>query len=411
MNQRLAVPTPQQMAWQDLELGMFFHFGINTYCDQEWGGGTDSPELFNPVELDARQWIRTAKEAGFKYVILTAKHHDGFCLWPTKTTEYSVRSSPWKNGQGDVVREVADGCREEGMKFGVYVSPWDRNAPCYADPAAYDDFYAEQLTELLTGYGPLVEVWFDGAGSEGREYDWKRIIGLVKQHQPDAMIFNMGAPTIRWVGNEDGVAPYPCWNTAESARVSMFTSDMNTWMEETPGWVPAECDVPIRKRHWFWHPNDEHSLHTLDHLMDLYYRSVGHGTTLLLNVSPDHRGLLPEPDTERVLEFGAAIRRRFGRPLGSASGTGSELELVLDEEALVDHVVSMEDIAYGERVRAYTIEAEVGGEWKPVAGGSAIGHKKIDRIEPTRTSRIRLRVTEEAAEPHIRSLAAYSAGE
>ncbi|WCR26715.1 alpha-L-fucosidase [Paenibacillus thiaminolyticus] len=411
MNQRLAVPTPQQMAWQDLELGMFFHFGINTYCDQEWGGGTDSPELFNPVELDARQWIRTAKEAGFKYVILTAKHHDGFCLWPTKTTEYSVRSSPWKNGQGDVVREVADGCREEGMKFGVYVSPWDRNAPCYADPAAYDDFYAKQLTELLTGYGPLVEVWFDGAGSEGREYDWKRIIGLVKQHQPDAMIFNMGAPTIRWVGNEDGVAPYPCWNTAESARVSMFTSDMNTWMEETPGWVPAECDVPIRKRHWFWHPNDEHSLHTLDHLMDLYYRSVGHGTTLLLNVSPDHRGLLPEPDTERVLEFGAAIRRRFGRPLGSASGTGSELELVLDEEALVDHVVSMEDIAYGERVRAYTIEAEVGGEWKPVAGGSAIGHKKIDRIEPTRTSRIRIRVTEEAAEPHIRSLAAYSAGE
>ncbi|TDL57918.1 alpha-L-fucosidase [Paenibacillus dendritiformis] len=411
MNQRLAVPTPQQLAWQDLELGMFFHFGINTYCDQEWGDGTDSPELFNPVELDARQWIRTAKEAGFNYVILTAKHHDGFCLWPTKTTDYSVRSSPWKNGQGDVVREVADACREIGMKFGVYVSPWDRNAPCYADSAAYDDFYAEQLTELLTGYGPLVEVWFDGAGSEGREYDWKRIIGLVKQHQPDAMIFNMGAPTIRWVGNEDGVAPYPCWNTAESARVSMFTSDMNTWMEETPGWVPAECDVPIRKRHWFWHPNDEQSLHSLEHLMDLYYRSVGHGTTLLLNVSPDNRGLLPEPDTERVLEFGAEIRRRFGQPLGSASGTGSELELALDEEALVDHVVTMENIAHGERVRAYTIEAEVGGEWKPVAAGSAIGHKKIDSIEPTRTSRVRIRVTEEAAEPHIRSLAAYSAGE
>ncbi|MFD3272082.1 alpha-L-fucosidase [Paenibacillus dendritiformis] len=411
MNQRLAVPTPQQLAWQDLELGMFFHFGINTYCDQEWGDGTDSPELFNPAELDARQWIRTAKEAGFNYVILTAKHHDGFCLWPTKTTDYSVRSSPWKNGQGDVVREVAEACREEGMKFGLYVSPWDRNAPCYADPAAYDDFYAEQLTELLTGYGPLVEVWFDGAGSEGREYDWKRIIGLVKQHQPDAMIFNMGAPTIRWVGNEDGVAPYPCWNTAESARVSMFTSDMNTWMEETPGWVPAECDVPIRKRHWFWHPNDEQSLHSLEHLMDLYYRSVGHGTTLLLNVSPDNRGLLPEPDTERVLEFGAEIRRRFGQPLGSASGTGSELELALDEEALVDHVVTMENIAHGERVHAYTIEAEVGGEWKPVAVGSAIGHKKIDRIEPTRTSRVRIRVTEEAAEPHIRSLAAYSAGE
>ncbi|MCY9514402.1 alpha-L-fucosidase [Paenibacillus apiarius] len=405
---KLALPTPQQIAWQDLELGMFFHFGINTYCDQEWGDGTDSPELFNPAQLDARQWIRTASEAGFKYVILTAKHHDGFCLWPTKTTAYSVQSSPWKNGQGDVVREVADACREEGMLLGLYVSPWDRNAACYSDPAAYDDFYAEQLTELLTGYGPLVEVWFDGAGSEGRQYDWPRIIGLVKQHQPDAMIFNMGAPTIRWVGNEDGVAPYPCWNTADSARVSMFTSDMNTWLEATPEWVPAECDVPIRARHWFWHPDDESSLHSLDHLLDLYYRSVGHGTTLLLNVSPDDRGLLPDSDVERVREFGTEIRRRFGQCLAETKGSGTEVMLDWGAERPIDHVIAMEDITYGERVRAYKVEALVGGEWKQVAQGSAIGHKKIDRIEPLQTASIRLRISECVEEPIIRYLAVYS---
>ncbi|MDQ8737621.1 alpha-L-fucosidase [Paenibacillus sp. LHD-38] len=407
-NTKLARPTPQQMTWQDLELGMFFHFGINTFCDQEWGEGTDSPQLFNPKELDARQWIRTAKEAGFKYVILTAKHHDGFCLWPTNTTDYSVKSSPWKDGKGDVVREVADACREENMLLGLYVSPWDRNAPCYCDPDAYDDFYAEQLTELLTGYGPLVEVWFDGAGSEGHKYDWPRIMGLVKRHQPDAMVFNMGAPTIRWVGNEDGVAPYPCWNTAESARVSMFTSDMNTWMEETPAWVPAECDVPIRKRHWFWHPGDEQSLHSLEHLLDLYYRSVGHGTTLLLNVSPDNRGLLPEADVSRVLELGAEIRHRFGNPLSETRGSGNEIILECGKEQEIDHIVTMEDIAYGERVRLYIVEAEMAGDWAPIAGGSAIGHKKIDRIDPpVRTSRIRLRVLEAVESPEVRSLSVF----
>ena len=187
--------------------------------------------------------------------------------------------------------------------------------PCYLDKEAYDDFYAEQLTELLTEYGPLVEVWFDGAGSEGREYDWPRIIGLAKKYQPDAMIFNMGAPTIRWVGNEDGVAPYPCWNTATEARTSMFTNDMLTWLPETPGWVPAECDVPIRRGHWFWHPNSEDKLLSLDELKDIYYRSVGHGTNLLLNVAPDNRGLIPEADVKRVTEFGDWIRNTFSNPI------------------------------------------------------------------------------------------------
>ncbi|MFD0696729.1 alpha-L-fucosidase [Paenibacillus sp. GCM10027628] len=403
----LALPTPQQLRWQDLELGMFCHFGINTFCDQEWGEGTDSPALFHPAQLDASQWVRTAKRAGFKYFVLTAKHHDGFCLWPTNTTDYSVKSSPWKNGQGDVVRECADACRAEGMPFGLYLSPWDRHEPCYADKAAYDDFYAEQLTELLTQYGPLVEVWFDGAGSQGREYDWPRIIGLVKKYQPDAMIFNMGSPTIRWVGNEDGVAPYPCWNTATTARESMFTSDMLTWLEGTPDWVPAECDVPIRKHHWFWHPNDEDSLHSLDHLLDLYDRSVGHGATLLLNVAPDDRGLLPESDVQRVIEFGDEIRRRFSNPIASTTGEGTEVQLLFGSMTSVNHVILMEDIAYGERVREYVIEANLAGDWVELVRGSAIGHKKIDRFETVQANGLRVRFINSVETPLVRSFSAF----
>ncbi|MFE5319428.1 alpha-L-fucosidase [Paenibacillus sp. NPDC056579] len=404
----LAKPTVQQLRWQDMELGMFCHFGINTFCDQEWGDGTDSPELFNPTQLDARQWVRTAKQAGFAYLILTAKHHDGFCLWPTATTDYSVKSSPWKHGQGDVVREVADACREEGIRFGLYLSPWDRHEPCYPDKEAYDDFYAAQLTELLTQYGPLVEVWFDGAGSQGREYDWQRIMGLVKQHQPDAMVFNMGTPTIRWVGNEDGVAPYPCWNTTDSAKLNMYTDETASWLPETPAWVPAECDVPIRKDRWFWHPNDEHTLRSLDNLIDIYYRSVGHGCTLLLNVAPDDRGLMPEADIKRLIEFMDEIKRRFSNPITRTDGAeGESVLLSLNEETDINHVITMEDIAHGERIRSYVLEAEVQGQWVELVTGSAIGHKKIDRFETVRTRQLRLRVTNSVDTALIRSLACY----
>lgn len=404
-----ARPTPEQLAWQDLELGMFCHFGINTFCDQEWGDGTDSPQRFNPTSLDARDWIATAKEAGFKYFILTAKHHDGFCLWQTETTDYSVRSSPWKDGRGDVVAECAAACAEFDMPFGLYLSPWDRHEPSYQDKAAYDDFYIRQLTELLTGYGPLVELWFDGAGSEGREYDWRRIMALIKECQPQAMIFNMGAPTIRWVGNEDGVAPYPCWNAATAARESMFTKDMAKWLAETPPWVPAECDVPIRKQTWFWHPNDEDSLRSLDQLMEIYYRSVGHGTNLLLNVAPDDRGLIPEVDKRRVLEFGGEIRRRFSKPIAKTQGEGEEIELSLPEGSLVDHAVLMEEIAQGERIREYALLARTDAGWKRLVEGSAIGHKKIDRFTPLRTDRLKLAIRRADDTPLIRGFAAFCA--
>ncbi|MCR2823474.1 alpha-L-fucosidase [Lederbergia panacisoli] len=404
---KLALPTKSQLAWQNLELGVFCHFGINTFCDQEWGEGTDSPELFNPTELDAAGWVKLAKDAGFKYFVLTAKHHDGFCLWPTATTDYSVKSSPWKNSNGDVVRECADACKKEGIHFGLYLSPWDQHEPSYEDAEAYDDFYSEQLTELLTQYGPIVEVWFDGAGSEGREYNWERIISIVKKYQPDAMIFNMGQPTIRWVGNEEGLAPYPCWNTESAAKISMFSDEKVNWLPGTPEWLPAECDVPIRKLHWFWHPNDEASLRSLDELMHIYYNSVGHGTNLLLNVSPDNRGLIPEIDAGRLLEFGAEIKRRFSNPLGTVSGNGRELELTLEREMLIDHIALMENIEYGERVRKFEILAFADEVWKVIVEGSAIGHRYIKQFSAIKTSKLKLRVTDSAASPIMNEFSCY----
>ncbi|MFD2331033.1 alpha-L-fucosidase [Cohnella sp. GCM10020058] len=404
------LPSEAQLAWQDMEMGMFCHFGMNTFCDQEWGEGADPAEKFLPTALDARQWVRTAKQAGMKYFVLTAKHHDGFCLWPTATTDYSVVSSSWRDGRGDVVRECAEACREEGVGFGLYLSPWDRHEPCYADPAAYDDFYAAQLTELLTGYGPLVEVWFDGAGSEGRAYDWARIMKLVREYQPEAMVFNMGAPTIRWVGNEDGVAPYPCWNTAEAARLSMFTDAGADWLEDTPRWIPAECDVPIRRRQWFWHPDAEDKLLALDELMDIYYRSVGHGCNLLLNVSPDDRGLLPEADVRRVRELGDEVRRRFAHPAGQTAGEGYELTLRLDRETALSHLVLMEDIRHGERIRAYAVEALADGRWTEIARGTAVGHKKIDRLPQVKAEAVRLHVLASEGAPILRAMRVYAEG-
>ncbi|WP_168120255.1 alpha-L-fucosidase [Paenibacillus sp. HB172176] len=404
----LALPSASQRRWQDMELGMFCHFGMNTFTGKEWGEGTEPASCFNPTAFDADQWARIAKRAGFSYLILTAKHHDGFCLWPTATTDYSVRSSPWRGGQGDVVGETARACEAYGIGFGVYLSPWDRHEPCYSEQEAYDHFYAEQLTELLTGYGPLVEVWFDGAGSEGRTYDWKRMMSLVERYQPDAMRFNMGIPTIRWVGNEDGIAPYPCWNTAESARVSLFTKNMLTWLPETPRWVPAECDVPIREQSWFWRPNEEEKLLSHERLIEIYYGSVGRGCNLLLNLAPDARGLIPEADAGAAIRMMDDIRNRFEAPLETIAGGGDAMTMTFARATRVDHVVLMEDIAYGERIRSYALEAETAdGGWMELLRGSAVGHKKIDRFEPVETSALRLRILKREAEPHIRLFSAY----
>ncbi|MDF2922428.1 MAG: Alpha-L-fucosidase [Paenibacillaceae bacterium] len=401
-------PSKQQMKWQDMEMGMFCHFGLNTYYDQEWGTGDESPARFNPVELDAGQWVRTAKEAGFQYFILTAKHHDGFCLWQTETTEHSVKNSPWKGGKGDVVAECAAACQREGVAFGIYLSPWDRHEPCYSDKEAYDRFYIRQWTELLTRYGPVAEVWLDGAGSEGREYDWPGIMDVFHKYQPDAMIFNMGRPTIRWVGNELGIAPYPCWNSATEARVSMFTKDMLTWLPDTPLWVPAECDVPLHKKHWFWHPEDSATLRTQEELMEIYCCSVGRGANLLLNVAADHRGLFTDEDVAQVREFGAAVRRKFANPLAHTEGRGEELILELPAVSQIRHVVLMEDIAQGgERIREYALDIRENGAWTEAASGSAVGHKKLDMLQSAAADGVRLRVLRADNTPLIRAMTVY----
>jgi len=273
----LVKPTPQQLAWQESELTMFLHFGINTFTDREWGDGKEDPKLFNPIELDARQWVQVAKDAGFKYMILTAKHHDGFCLWPSEYTEHSVKNSPWRAGKGDVVRELADACQEAGMKMGIYLSPWDRHEQTYGDSPVYNQYFRNQLTELLTNYGEISEVWFDGACGEGpngrrQEYDWQSYYEVIRKLQPNAVIAICG-PDIRWVGNEDGVARETEWSVQDANPV--IHKDI-----EGKVWYPAECDVSIRPG-WFWHKSQDDKVKSLEHLLDIYYKSVGRNRTLL----------------------------------------------------------------------------------------------------------------------------------
>jgi alpha-L-fucosidase len=308
---RRPVPRGPQLQWQRDELAMFLHFGINTFTDREWGDGTENPALFAPDALDARQWARVAKEAGFRTLILTAKHHDGFCLWPTRTTAHSVRASPFRAGTGDVMREFVDACREAGLGAGVYLSPWDRNARVYGDSPRYNDMYAAQLTELLTQYGRVAEVWFDGANGEGpngrkQEYDWLRNWALVRKLQPDAVIFSDAGPDVRWIGNEDGIAGETNWSTVDPAVVPFpgMSGDTVTRMlrqgdPQGSVWRPGETDVSIRPG-WFYHPADDRKVRTPEQLTALYFTSVGRNSKLLLNLPPDRHGLIPDQDAGAV---------------------------------------------------------------------------------------------------------------
>lgn len=289
------VPSPEQLAWHRDELALFLHFGINTFTNREWGDGTEDSTIFNPAGLDARQWARTAKDAGFKLLILTAKHHDGFCLWPSRLTTHSVASSPWRQGRGDLVREFTDACRAEGLKAGLYLSPWDRHEPSYGDSPRYNDFYIAQLTELLTQYGPITEVWFDGANGEGpngkrQVYDWPRFHRTVRELQPNALMFSDAGPDIRWIGNEKGTAGDPNWCTMDPAAVPYAGADgpgiIQALQHGDPHgsvWRRGEADVSIRPG-WFYHPAEDAQVRSIENLMDLYRSSVGSNAGLLLNV-------------------------------------------------------------------------------------------------------------------------------
>ncbi len=417
-------PSAAQLAWQRDELALFVHFGINTFTDREWGDGTESPSIFKPTRLDARQWARTAKAAGAKSMVLTAKHHDGFCLWPTATTTHSVAKSPWKNGTGDVVREFVDACRAEGLKPGLYCSPWDRNHPSYGDSAAYNDVYIAQLTELLTRYGALHEVWFDGANGEGlngkrQSYDWPRTWALVRALQPNAVIFSDVGPDVRWIGNERGVAGETHWSTIRPESVPFIGAsgdDVITSLQHGHAdgsvWRPSETDVSIRPG-WFYHAAEDARVKSVEDLVQLYFTSVGRNSKLLLNVPPTRDGLLHETDVSRLTGMRAALNATFGAKLKTGAVTWrreSETRGVRTVRfpalASASVLELREDISQGQRVSKWSVHT-LGAAPQLVASGTTIGHRLLQRIAPTEAQAFELRVeTVESALPV--SLAAYA---
>jgi alpha-L-fucosidase len=411
-------PSAAQLRWQRDELAMFLHFGVNTFTDREWGDGKEDPSIFNPTRLDARQWARTARAAGFRSMILTAKHHDGFCLWPTATTRHSVASSPFRNGQGDVVREMVDACRAEGLRPGLYLSPWDRNNPAYGDSDRYNDLYCDQLTELLTRYGQIAEVWFDGANGEGpngkkQGYDWPRFWSLVKRLQPDSVIFSDAGPDIRWCGNESGAGGDPNWSMVDPVAVpypgvsgpgiipALQHGDPNGTV-----WRPAEVDTSIRKG-WFHHPADDTTVRSVDNLVDLYFNSVGRNSKLLLNVPPTRDGLLHDVDVARL----AGFRERLQAVTRTGNLSDAELSWRRTGERSAEVIVDLgrtvtasmvrlaENIENGQAVSLYSLYASDGGAWSLLSRGGTIGYAKVDRFAPTRLRRLRLLIDDAIAPP------------
>jgi alpha-L-fucosidase len=403
---RRPVPTPAQLEWQRDELALFLHFGVNTFTDREWGDGKEDPGIFAPSALDARQWARAARAAGFRMMILTAKHHDGFCLWPSAVTKHSVAASPFRGGNGDVVREFVDACRAEGLKAGLYCSPWDRNSPVYGDSPRYNDFFCDQLTELLTRYGRIDEVWFDGANGEGpngrkQVYDWPRFWALVRRLQPNAVMFSDAGPDIRWIGNERGSAGETNWSTMDPNAVPYPGADgagiIAALQNGDPNgtvWRPGETDVSIRPG-WFYHPAEDAKVKTVDDLVDLYFTSVGRNSKLLLNVPPTRAGLLHDVDVARVTGMRQAVSAQFrenfaeGRAWTECTTTiGGTLacEIDLGRERTISIIDLREEITRGQSVSSYRVEAHGSSpnQRLVLAKGTTIGYRRLHSIAPVR---------------------------
>ncbi|HEX6770736.1 MAG TPA: alpha-L-fucosidase [Acidobacteriaceae bacterium] len=418
-------PTPQQVAWQDMEMGAIIHFGTNTFLNREWGDGTALPSIFNPQHVDTDQWIEAAKSAGIRYVVLVAKHHDGFALYPTAQTDYSVKSSPWLNGKGDLVRMASDSARSHGLRFGVYLSPWDRHDPRYKEAAAYDKFYLAMLEELSSHYGELTEFWLDGAGSAGHTYDFDSIVNTLRTYQPNALVFaDVGLfkyADIRWVGTESGKVDFENWSVV----------DRTGYLR----WRPVEADTPLHTDHWFWHPNDEASLKSVEELVKEYDQTVGRGAQLMLGLAPDNTGLLPAADVARLKEFGARLHQIYGKNLAlnrgfsvgtkaafdgdldtywqaSASSNGSNAPPILTvnftQPATFDRTVTMERLNDGQHITEYRIEAEENGRWREIAHAQAVGHKKIDVFPAVTATAVRLTLLNSNGSAQIREFQVYN---
>ncbi len=455
----LPVPSERQLAWHEMEFYAFVHFNMNTFSNKEWGFGDENPSLFNPTELNCRQWAKVCKEAGMKGIILTAKHHDGFCLWPSEFTEHSVKNAPWKNGNGDVVRELSDACQEYGLKMGIYLSPWDRNHADYGKPE-YITYFRNQLRELLTNYGEIFEVWFDGANggtgyyggaNEERKidnkiyYDWSNTWKIVRELQPNAVMFSDGGPDVRWVGNESGWARPTNWSTLNrddfAPGVVPDIEFLRQGQEDGTHWLPAEVDVSIRPG-WYYHESEDHRVKTLPDLLDIYYNSIGRNASFLLNLPVDRRGLVHEKDVEQLHKLRQAVDADFAEDLAKGAkvvasntrGKGSRyqasnvtdgdsdsywctdddvvtgsLEIFFDDLTELNRFLVQEDIRYGQRVREFKLEASVDGEWIPVVNETTIGRKRILRFPNIKTHGLRFTVVDSKACPVISNIEVYKA--
>lgn len=428
------VPSRQQLEWQKIELSACLNFGINTFTGREWGDGQEDAQLFNPTELDAEQWVKTLKECGFKMAIITAKHHDGFCLWQTKTTQHSVAASPWKNGKGDVIKEVSDACHKYGIKLGIYLSPWDRNAESYGDSEKYNDFFKQQLTELLTHYGKIHEVWFDGASVEdfnGKKqvYNWDDFYQTVYQLQPDAVIAIMG-DDVRWVGNDNGYARVSEWSTTplvpgsyarsekvnRSLNIRTNSNDLgsrNVLKNATElFWYPSEVSVSIRPG-LFYRSQHDQQVKTANQLVDIYYNSVGSNSSLLLHIPPDKRGLLHENDVMQLRKFAAHINTVFNENLITNNiphhnlKEGSQTTYQLNEKEYVNVFMIQEDISRGQRIESFKLEAYINDRWECVANGTTIGHKRLIRFPQVETDKFRLTINKSRNRYNISQVGGY----
>lgn len=442
-------PSERQLVHQQTEFYAFVHFTVNTFTNKEWGDGTESPSIFNPAALDCNQWVEACKSAGMKGLIITAKHHDGFCLWPSKYTEHSIKNSPYKDGKGDIVKECAEACKKGGIKFGIYLSPWDRNSSVYGQGKAYDDYYCNQLTELLTNYGELFSVWFDGACGEGpngkkQEYDWERYYETVRKLQPNACISVTG-PDVRWCGNEAGDTRDCEWSVVPE-KFTDGTAPVNTdkdlgsreLMKHANGllWQAAEVDTSIRPG-WFYHRSENSKVRSLKVLTDIYYRSVGGNCTLLLNIPPDTDGLFSKNDVKRLADLGKSIQNAFSVCLSDDAVFSSDkddgvnvienvktdnydtyfatrqgdntaqITISFPENRKLHMAVIKENILFSQRIEHFTIECKCKRNWRKIYDGTTVGYKKIARFRPTLTDTLRITISDSRVNPVISHIAIY----